>query len=80
MKVENIITSYYRQSSADLKIKKAQDNKTGIDFRIFILIFVENCLYFDAIHDFSDWLKIGFNPADSNRFRSHTENCINHLK
>ena len=30
-------------------------NKTGTHFMIFILIFVENCLQFDAIHDFSVW-------------------------
>ena len=52
------IASYYRQLSADIKMKnnkiktsfvsreglKAQADKTGIKFRIFILIFVENCL------------------------------------
>ncbi len=36
---------------------KARADKTGINFMIFILIFVENCLYFDAIHDFSVWLR-----------------------
>ncbi len=36
-----------------------------IDFMIFILIFVENCLYFDAIHDSSVWLRTGSNPPDS---------------
>ena len=38
----------------------------------FILIFVKNCLLYDAIQDFSVWLRIGSNPADINRFRSHT--------
>ena len=39
---------------------------------IFILIFAENCLQFDAIHDFSVSLRTGSNPADKERFRSHT--------
>ena len=34
---------------------KARANKTGINFMIFILLFVENCLSFDAIHKFSVW-------------------------
>ena len=38
---------------------------------IFILIFVENWLFFYAIHDFSVWLRAGSNPHDINRFRSH---------
>ncbi len=52
------IASYYRQLSADKKMKKfkiktsfvsrkgtkARADKTGINFMIFILIFVENCL------------------------------------
>ena len=33
-------------------------NKTGINFMIFILILVENCLQYDAIHDFSVWLEL----------------------
>ena len=36
---------------------KAWANKTGNDFMIFILIFEENCLYYDVIHDFSVWLR-----------------------
>ena len=39
---------------------KAWAYKTGIDFMIFILIFVENCLLYDAIHDFSVWLISGY--------------------
>ncbi len=46
--------------------------KTGINFMNFILIFVENCVLFDDIHDFSVWLITGSNPVDSDRFRSHT--------
>ena len=52
------IASYYRQLSADIKIKsykikasfvirespKAMDSKTGINLMIFILIFLDNCL------------------------------------
>ncbi len=51
---------------------KARASKTGINLMIFILIFVENCLWFDAIYAFSVWLRTGPNPADSYRFRSHT--------
>ncbi len=32
-------------------------SKTGIDFMNFSLLFVENCLQLDAIHDFSVWLR-----------------------
>ena len=53
-----IITSYYRQLSADNKMKNHKINpcfvsiegpknrayKTGIDIMLFILLFVENCL------------------------------------
>ena len=38
---------------------------------IFILIFMENCLLYDALNDFSVWLRAGSYPADFNRFRSH---------
>ena len=68
---ENIYLTHFKQLSADIKTK-ARANKTSINIMIFILIFVENCLYFDAIHDFSVWLRTGSNPTDSNRFRSHT--------
>ena len=33
----------------------------------FILLFVENGLQYNAIHNFSVWLRTGFNPADINR-------------
>ena len=45
---------------------------TGIDIMTFILLFVENCLKYDTIHEFSVWLRTGFNPADINWFLSHT--------
>ena len=51
---------------------KARANKPGIIFMIFNFIFVENCLSYNVIHDFSVWLGTGSNPADVNRFRSHT--------
>ena len=53
-----------KTSFVSLEGPKARANKTGINFRIFILIFVENC--------FSVWLRTDSNPADSNRFRIHT--------
>ena len=40
----------------------------------FILIFVEKCPYKDTMHDFSVWLRTGYNPTVINRFRSHNEN------
>ena len=32
---------------------KGQANKTGVNFMIFILLFVENCLQYDTIYDFN---------------------------
>ena len=56
---------------------KARSNKTDISFMVFILIFLENCLYYDAMHNFSVWLRTGYIPADINRFRSDAGNvCI----
>ena len=52
---------------------QAHPNKTGFNFMIFILIFVENFLYYDAINNFSVWLRTGSNPADTNRFRNYTK-------
>ena len=46
---------------------KARDNKTGFYIMIFILIFVENWIQYDTIHDLSVWLRTGSNPADINR-------------
>ena len=45
--------------------------KTGIKFMIFILIFVK-IVCFDAIHNFSVWLRTGTYLVDINLFRSHT--------
>ncbi len=55
---------------------KARANQTSINFMIFILIFVENCQKFNAIHDLSVWLRTGSNPPVSNRFLSHTGKYI----
>ena len=74
------MASYYRQLSADSKMKslknkisfvgpegsKALAKKTGI-----ILIY-----FYLNIHDFSEWLITGSIPADINQFRSHTEKII----
>ena len=51
---------------------KTRANNAGIDIMIFILIFVKNCRYYDAKHDFSVWPRTGSNPADIHPFRSHT--------
>ncbi len=55
------IASYYRQLSADIKMK---------NFKI------ETSFVSRDIHAFSVWLRTGSNPADSNRFRSHTGNSL----
>ena len=54
---------------------KSRTNKTN-NFMIFILMFVENCLLYDAIYNFSVWPRISSNPSDINRCRSHTEKNI----
>ena len=41
-----------------------------------ILIFVENCLYYDAIPDFLVLLRTGSNPVDVERFGSYTKKKI----
>ena len=41
---------------------KARANQTRIDIMTFILVFVESCLYYNAIHDFSVWLRTGYEP------------------
>ena len=48
--------------------------KTGLNLIIFYLIFVENYLKYDAIHNISVQLRTSSNPADIYRFQSHTEN------
>ena len=72
----------HRQLSADIKRKnykiktsfvsskglKAWASKTGIKFRIFFLIFVESCLKYNTIHNFTVWPRTGSNPADINLF------------
>ncbi len=60
----------------ELEEPKAQANKTGINFMIFILLHIENCLQYNALHDFSVWLRTDSNLADINRFRSNTGNLL----
>ena len=43
-------------------------NKTGINFLIFFLILVENCLKNEVIHDYSVWLRNGSNSLDNKAF------------
>ena len=57
------------------EVPKARAND-GINFMIIILIFVKNCLWYDAIHNFSIWLRTASNPADINQFQSHTGNTL----
>ena len=68
MKSYKIINSFVSTEGP----KKARDNRTDINLMIFILIFAKNCLYYDAIHDFSVWMRTGSKPADINRVRVHT--------
>ena len=55
---------------------KSQPIKTGIKSFSFILISVENCLQFDAIHDFYACLRTVSNPLDIYRFRIQTGKII----
>ena len=48
---------------------KRYEIKTRFYFVICIKIFVENVMYYDAIHDFSVWQNI-------NQFQSHTGNVV----
>ena len=64
--INSYIASYYRQLSEDINIKNYKKIKTS--FISFILIFVEHCLCYHAIHNFSAWLRTSLNPADINRF------------
>ena len=54
----------------------ALKTKLVLTFWFFILLVLENCLLHDTILDFSLWLRIGVNPADNNRFRSHTRKSL----
>ena len=52
---------------------KGTGNKTGFNFMIFILIFIEYCLQYNAKHDFPVWITTGSNPVYIYEFQSHTE-------
>ena len=61
-----------------LKIKYyRKTNKTGMNLIIIIFMFVENSMQYYTLHYFSVWLRTGYNPADINRFRSHTGKYFN---
>ena len=47
---------------------KAQITKTGVNFMFFILIVVESCQSYDAIHDY---FQFGSEPVLINRQRLH---------
>ncbi len=47
---------------------EARSKKNVINFMTFNLVFVENCLLFNAMQDFSVWLRTGSNPSDINWF------------
>ena len=44
----------------------------GINSMFFFILIRGNLAVYDALLDFSVWLRTGTNPADNNRFRSHT--------
>ena len=46
-----------KSSFVSVEEPKAKDNKTGTNF---MSLFV----FFDAIHDFSVWLRTGYNPGN----------------
>ena len=54
------------------EVPKAHGKKISINFMIFILIIVEIWLLYQAKHYFSVLHRAGSNPADINRFGSHT--------
>ena len=56
------------------EMPKATAHKTGL----YIFIFIENWKYYDAIHNFSVWLKTSYNQPDINQFQSNTEKMIFH--
>ena len=39
-------------------------------------LFVDYCLQYDAIHNFSVWLRTGYYPMDSNWFQSLTRKNV----
>ena len=51
---------------------KDRANKTDIKLIIFILIFAESLILYDAKHNFSLWLRTDSNPPDINLFQSDT--------
>ena len=80
-----IVYRILSQLSADIKTKfvrfkgpKTKALKTGINFMFFfILIFIENCLQYDAIHESSVWLRTGSNPAVSKPYWKLVYNVYN---
>ena len=62
-KVNNLVTSAeHGYMDTTIQIKLAYKSTNSWRQRIiFILIFVENCLWYDAIHDLSVWLRTGSN-------------------
>ena len=71
MKNQKIKTSFLNPEGT-----QAWANKTGNNFMPFISIFVENYLLYNAIDDFSLWLKTGSNPVGINRFQSFSGNIM----
>ncbi len=70
----NIKMNYFKIKTSFVRPEgpKARCYITGIDFMIYIFMFVGNCLLYDAIHDFSVRLRTGSNPADIIRLGNHT--------
>ena len=65
----------YKMKSSFVRPEGSKDraNKSGIKFIIIISIFVENCLSYDAFHDFPVWLGNGpYPPSEDERYHYFT--------
>ena len=56
---KKVLTYLSHHIKDSFKILSLGVNKTCINFIIFILIFVENCLLYEAMNDFSVWVRTG---------------------
>ena len=82
-KVNNLVTSAehgYMDTTIQIKLAYKSTNSWR-QLIIFILIFVENCLWYDAIHDLSVWLRTGSNRCHTGiklwvRFKKNYIFCL----
>ena len=73
------IASYFKQLLADIKIYNGKTKTSFLDaesmgsklvfiLRLYIFIYVENWIQYNARHYFSVWLRTASNPPDINWF------------